>query len=111
MAKTAGQTAAVVGTTDEQAAAQTATVQLAVPIPRSEGRWFRHFALDQGRSQVEAGGLYTRSPLIRMQRFRTQFGDSWPLLNAGGILTSDLCPRLGVPAGQLRRNRDADGVF
>ena len=103
--------AALVFIKEEHGARAAETVQLAVPIPRSEGRWFRHFALDQGRSQVEAGGLYTRSPLIRMQRFRTQFGASWPLLSAGGIVTSDLCRRLGAPAGQLRRNWDADGVL
>jgi hypothetical protein len=28
-------------------------VQLAVPIPRAVGRWFRHYALDQGLSMAE----------------------------------------------------------
>jgi hypothetical protein len=32
---------------------ETETVQLAVPIPRSEGRWLRHFALDHGLSMAE----------------------------------------------------------
>jgi hypothetical protein len=53
MMETTARTAAVVGTTDEQAAGEAATVQLAVPIPRSEGRWFRHFALDHGLSMAE----------------------------------------------------------
>jgi hypothetical protein len=30
----------------------TATVQLAVPIPRDVSRWFRHYALDQGLSMA-----------------------------------------------------------
>ena len=45
--------AAWVFTKDEHDARATETVQLAVPIPRSEGRWFRHFALDRGLSMAE----------------------------------------------------------
>jgi hypothetical protein len=53
MTETTARTAAVVGTTDEQAAGATATVQLAVPIPRRTSIWFRHYALDQGLSMAE----------------------------------------------------------
>ena len=52
MTETTARTAAVVGTTDEQAAGATATVQLAVPIPRRTSIWFRHYALDQGLSMA-----------------------------------------------------------
>ena len=45
--------AAFVFTKEEQGPGETETVQLAVPIPRSEGRWFRHYALDQGLSMAE----------------------------------------------------------
>ena len=45
--------AALVFTKEEQGPGETETVQLAVPIPRSEGRWFRHFALDHGLSMAE----------------------------------------------------------
>ena len=38
--------ATFVFTKEEQTSGKTETVQLAVPIPRSEGRWFRHYALD-----------------------------------------------------------------
>ena len=45
--------AALVFIKEEHGARETETVQLAVPIPRSEGRWFRHFALDRGLSMAE----------------------------------------------------------
>ena len=45
--------AAFVFTKEAQGPGGTETVQLAVPIPRSGGRWFRHFALDQGLSMAE----------------------------------------------------------
>jgi hypothetical protein len=38
---------------DEQAAAEAATVQLAVPNPRDVGRCFRHYALDHGIGMAE----------------------------------------------------------
>jgi hypothetical protein len=44
MTETTARTAAVAGSTDEQAAGDAATVQLAVPIPRRTSRWFRHYA-------------------------------------------------------------------
>ena len=44
--------AAWVFTKDEHGARATETVQLAVPIPRAHGRWFRHYALDQGLSMA-----------------------------------------------------------
>jgi hypothetical protein len=53
MTETTARTAAAVGTTDQQAAGEAATVQLAVPIPRRTSRWFRHYALDQGLSMAE----------------------------------------------------------
>jgi hypothetical protein len=53
MTETTARTAAVVGTTDEKAAGEAATVQLAVPIPRDVSRWFRHYALDHGLSMAE----------------------------------------------------------
>ena len=53
MTETTARTATVVSTTDEQAAREAATVQLAVVIPRSVGLWFRHYALDQGLSMAE----------------------------------------------------------
>ncbi|HVI84269.1 MAG TPA: hypothetical protein VNA86_03070 [bacterium] len=45
--------ATFVFTKEEQTSGKTETVQLAVPIPRSEGRWFRHYALDHGLSMAE----------------------------------------------------------
>jgi hypothetical protein len=39
-------------TKDETGPAEAATVQLAVSIPRAQGRWFRHYALDQGLSMA-----------------------------------------------------------
>jgi hypothetical protein len=45
--------ASFVFTNDEQSPGATETVQLAVPIPRRQGRWFRHYALDQGLSMAE----------------------------------------------------------
>ena len=53
MTETTARTAAVAGSTDEQAAGDAATVQLAVPIPRRTSIWFRHYALDQGLSMAE----------------------------------------------------------
>jgi hypothetical protein len=53
MTETTARTAAVVGTTNDQAAEEGATVQLAVPVPRHTGRWFRHYALDHGLSMAE----------------------------------------------------------
>ena len=44
--------AALVFTKEEQGPGETETVQLAVPIPRAHGRWFRHYALDQGLSMA-----------------------------------------------------------
>jgi hypothetical protein len=44
---------AFVVTKQEQGSTETATVQLAVPIPRLISRWFRHYALDQGLSMAE----------------------------------------------------------
>jgi len=45
--------AALVFIKEEHGARAAETVQLAVPIPRSEGRWFRHYALDHGLSMAE----------------------------------------------------------
>ena len=53
MTKTSVQKAAFVFTKDEAGPGESATVQLAVPIPRPVGRWFRHYALDQGLSMAE----------------------------------------------------------
>ena len=53
MTKTTGQTAAVVDTVDEQAAGDAATVQLADPIPRDVGLWFRHYAPIHALSMAE----------------------------------------------------------
>jgi hypothetical protein len=53
MTKTSVQKAAFVFTKDERGPEGTATVQLAVPIPRDVSRWFRHYALDQGLSMAE----------------------------------------------------------
>jgi hypothetical protein len=39
-------------TKEEHGPGETATVQLAVPIPRRQSRWFRHYALDQGLSMA-----------------------------------------------------------
>jgi hypothetical protein len=53
MTKTSAQKAAFVITKDETDHAGTATAQIAVPIPRDVGRWYRHYALDQGLSMAE----------------------------------------------------------
>ena len=52
MTKTSAQKAAFVFTKEETGSGETATVQLAVPIPRDVSRWFRHYALDQGLSMA-----------------------------------------------------------
>ena len=52
MTKTSVQKAAFVFTKEETRPGESATVQLAVPIPRDVGRWFRHYALDQGLSMA-----------------------------------------------------------
>jgi hypothetical protein len=44
--------AAFVFTKEETDSGDKETVQLAVPIPRAQSRWFRHFALDQGLSMA-----------------------------------------------------------
>ena len=53
MPKNTGQKAAFVFTKVAHGPGATETVQLAVPIPRAQGRWFRHYALDQGLSMAE----------------------------------------------------------
>ena len=53
MTKRSTQKAAFVFTKEETGSGEAATVQLAVPIPRSVSRWFRHYALDQGLSMAE----------------------------------------------------------
>jgi hypothetical protein len=53
MTKTSRQKAAFVFTKEETGPGGTATVQLAVPIPRGVSRWFRHFALDHNLSMAE----------------------------------------------------------
>ena len=53
MTKHTAQKAAFVFTKEETGLRESATVQLAVPIPRNVSRWFRHYALDQGLSQAE----------------------------------------------------------
>jgi len=53
MTKRTVRKAAFVFTEEEQASADTETVQLAVVIPRRVGLWFRHYALDQGLSMAE----------------------------------------------------------
>jgi hypothetical protein len=52
MTKTSAQKAAFVFTKEETGSGETATVQLAVPIPRQVSLWFRHYALDQGLSMA-----------------------------------------------------------
>jgi hypothetical protein len=47
------QKAAIVITREVTGHGSTETVQLAVPIPRRQGLWFRHYALDQGLSMAE----------------------------------------------------------
>jgi hypothetical protein len=47
------QKAAFVFTKEATGPGEVATVQLAVPIPRHVGLWFRHFALDQRLSMAE----------------------------------------------------------
>jgi hypothetical protein len=53
MTKTSAQQAALVVTKDEHGPGATETVQLAVPIPRRQSRWFRHYALDHDLSMAE----------------------------------------------------------
>ena len=53
MTKTSVEKAAFVFTKDDQGPGATETVQLAVPIPPRNSRWFRHYALDQGLSMAE----------------------------------------------------------
>ena len=53
MTKRSVRPAAFVFTKEETGSEETTTVQLAVPIPRAQGRWFRHYALDQGLSMAE----------------------------------------------------------
>ena len=52
MTKTSAQKAAFVFTKKETGPRESATVQMAVPIPRDVSRWFRHYALDQGLSMA-----------------------------------------------------------
>jgi hypothetical protein len=52
MTKPTEQKTAFVFTKDETGPEGTATVQMAVPIPRATSRWFRHYALDQGLSMA-----------------------------------------------------------
>jgi hypothetical protein len=52
MTKNTKQKAAFVFTKEETGPGETETVQLAVPIPRAQSRWFRHYALDQGLSMA-----------------------------------------------------------
>jgi hypothetical protein len=53
MTKTSAQKAAFVFTKEETGPGESATVQMAVPIPRDVSRWFRHFALDHDLSMAE----------------------------------------------------------
>ena len=53
MTKNTAQKEAFVLTKEEQGPGERETVQLAVVVPRRQGRWFRHFALDQGLSMAE----------------------------------------------------------
>jgi hypothetical protein len=52
MTKHTEQKAAFVFTKDETGPKGTATVQLAVPIPRDVSRWIRHYALDHDLSMA-----------------------------------------------------------
>jgi hypothetical protein len=52
MTKHTEQKAAFVFTKEETGPGDSATVQMAVPIPRDVSRWFRHYALDQGLSMA-----------------------------------------------------------
>jgi hypothetical protein len=52
MTKRTEQKAAFVFTKEETDSGETATVQLAVPIPRDVSRWFRHYALDHDLSMA-----------------------------------------------------------
>jgi hypothetical protein len=52
MTKHTDHKAAFVFTKDETSPEGTATVQLAVPIPRDVSRWFRHYALDHDLSMA-----------------------------------------------------------
>ena len=67
MTKTSVQKAAFVFTKDEAGPGESATVQLAVPIPRNVSRWVRHYALDHDLSMAA---------LIRqiLREFRTAHG-------------------------------------
>jgi hypothetical protein len=53
MTKTSAQKAAFVFTKEETGSGKTATVQMAVPIPRRTSLWFRHYALDHNLSMAE----------------------------------------------------------
>ena len=53
MTKNTVRKAAFVFTKEEIGTGEAATVQLAVPVPREVGRWFRHYALDHGLSMAE----------------------------------------------------------
>jgi hypothetical protein len=46
------QKAAFVVTKEASGPGETETVQLAVPIPRRQSRWFRHYALDHDLSMA-----------------------------------------------------------
>jgi hypothetical protein len=46
MTKRMEQKAAFIFSKEAAGPGEAATVQLAVPIPREVGRWFRHYALD-----------------------------------------------------------------
>jgi hypothetical protein len=52
MTKNIEQKAAFLVTKEETGSGETATVQLAVPIPRDVSRWFRHYALDHDLSMA-----------------------------------------------------------
>jgi len=53
MTKHTEQKTAFVVTKEESGPEESATVQMAVPIPRRTSVWFRHYALDQGLSMAE----------------------------------------------------------
>jgi hypothetical protein len=53
MTKHTEQKAAFVFTKEERDPGESATVQMAVPIPRQISRWFRHYALDHDLSMAE----------------------------------------------------------
>ena len=52
MTKHTAQKAAFVFAKEETGPGKSATVQLAVPIPRDMSRWFRHYALDHHLSMA-----------------------------------------------------------